>query len=121
MSDFGNYKLVKTKKEHSCMYCGRTIPKGIKAFNYRGLFEGDWQNWYACQFCDREVVPTYGDEYISGDEFTNWFLDSDYYKCPQCENRDYRHHNNWEWISPTKIKVECGNCDNTWEIEIGFE
>lgn len=122
MSDFGDYNLVKTRKDHSCVYCGRTIPKGTKAFNCKGLFEGDWQNWYACQFCDREVVPDYAEpnDYISGDEFNEWFLDQDYFKCKKCENMQYRHHNDWEWISSTKIKVECGDCGNTWEVEIGF-
>jgi len=123
MSDFGNYKIVKTRKEHSCIYCGRKIPIGTEAWNSTGLWEGDWQNWYACKFCNREVVPDYAEqgEPISGDEFNEWFRDTDYMKCKECGNSKTRYRNDWDWISPTRIKVECEDRDNTWEVEIGFE
>jgi hypothetical protein len=43
---------LKTRKDHRCAYCGRTIPKGNKVFNWHGMFEGEFQNSYACHWCD---------------------------------------------------------------------
>ena len=120
MSDFGTYKKVKTRKKHSCIYCNRQIPVGTEAYNDKGMWEGDFQNWYACEFCDREVAPDYAEagEPISGDEFNEWFYDSKFCECHNCKSTPYRH--NWEWIGPTTIEVECGECDNVWKVEIGF-
>ena len=76
MSDFGDYKHVKTKKPHICVYCGRKIPAGKRAWNYKGQYQGDWQNWYSCEYCHDYVEPTCMDEeYINGDEFNEYIRD----------------------------------------------
>lgn len=123
MSDFGEYRYVKIRKPHQCVYCGRTLLIGITARLYKGLFQGDWQNWYACGFCVENVEPSYAEpnEFISGDEFSEWLWDSDHYKCKKCENKMYRHHNSSDWINSTHLKISCGDCDNEWIVEIPFE
>lgn len=120
MSDFGEEKWVKTRKPHSCAYCGRKIPNGTKARNYNGMWEGDWQNWYACEFCVTHVEPDYAErgEYISGDEFQEWFRDNRL-KCPNCGTDTHRHE--WDWIKDdTAIAVECCECEHSWLVEIPF-
>ena len=120
MSDFGSYKHVKTRKPHKCIYCGRVIPVGLKARIFKGMWEGNWQNWYACGFCEKNVEPEYAEtsEGINGDEFSEWFWDSEHFHCNKCENKHGRHCNNWDWIDLTHIKVSCGDCENERIVEI---
>ena len=122
MGNFGDYKYVKTKKVHACIYCGRKIPAGNKMRNYHGLWEGDWQNWYACGFCEKYVEPEYTEhgECISGDEFNDWFYDSDHMICKKCfGNR--RYYAEWDWIDLTHIKITCGDCGHEWVVEIPID
>ena len=121
MSDFGNYKWVKTRKEHSCVYCGRTIPKGTKARNYSGMWDGYWQNWYCCGFCEKYIEPEYAEsgEVISGEEFHEWLNDSDHGSCPKCKENKY---SEWEWEDDNvSIRYTCPTCDNEWVVAIPFE
>lgn len=122
MSDFGNHKWVKTRKTHPCVYCNRTIPTGTKARNYKGRWQGDWQDWYACGFCVENVEPTHteSDEPISGEEFIYWLQDSDHWKCPTCGEHRYNH--DWEWREDdTGVIITCGQCDHEWAVAIPFE
>ena len=123
MGDFGDFKHVKTRKEHQCVFCGRTIPKGTKARNFSGLWEGDWQNWYTCGFCEREVENEYANtgEEISGDEFRYWLEESKHFTCPHSGNNEYRNRNGWGWIDNTHIQLGCGKCKKEWEVEIPIE
>ena len=122
MSDFGNYKYVKTRKIHHCVYCNRAIPIGTMARNFSGIWEGDWQNWYTCGFCEKEVEPNYAEpsDGISGDEFSNWLYESDYVICKKC-NGNRRYSAEWDWIDITHIKVTCGDCWHEWIVEIPIE
>ncbi len=123
MSDFGEYKYVKTRKEHLCIYCGRMIPKGLTVRNYHGMWENDWQNWYACDFCIKFVEPDYVDveEGISGDgiEFNDWFYESGYINCSNCNTLKCVH--DWDWENLTHIKIRCSGCEHTWVVEIPIE
>jgi hypothetical protein len=125
MGNFGEFKYVKTRKQQTCIYCGRKLPAGTNMRNYHGLWEGDWQNWYCCGFCEKNVEPEYttpGEE-IDGDEFSNWFHESNYVICPKCNNQKNRYHNDWDWTDLTHIKVECGDfdCGHEWIIEIPID
>ena len=45
--------VKKTRKSHKCEFCGRTIPAGSpNIYNWAGLYEGDFQNSYACHWCE---------------------------------------------------------------------
>lgn len=119
MSDFGNYSQIKIRKDHKCVYCERTIPKGTSCFNYRGLWQGDWQNWYSCEFCEIHVDPI-SNEPISGDEFINWLTSSSHFKCPNCEKHTSNH--NFKWSKNcTAVDVQCTQCQFEWVVEIPFE
>jgi hypothetical protein len=51
MSDLHNEKVVKTRKEHQCLTCDSTIPKGIKAHYCSGIYDGEFYNYYMSEFC----------------------------------------------------------------------
>lgn len=119
MSDFGNYKQLKTTKPHECVYCRRIIPKGTSCFNYRGMFQGDWQNWYSCEFCEKHVDPVMN-EPISGDELIDWITSSEYFKCPNCGKHTSSHEYEWK-NNDTNVLIECIECEHEWSIEIPFE
>jgi hypothetical protein len=52
MSYFGQMLRVTTRKPHRCEWCGESIPIGIICGNYRGQYDGDWQNWYMHPECE---------------------------------------------------------------------
>ena len=125
MADFGEYKIVKTKKEHQCITCNRKIPKGKKAYNYKGIFEGEWQNWYMCIPCDELGVYEYGEE-INGEEFHDWLIESKHAECPKCKGingtRRYGYHSEYDWDDKDEtIHFECELCGYKWEKFIGFD
>lgn len=45
-------KTVTCKKQHTCIGCGETIPKGDKARYTAGIYEGDFQSHYWCEICE---------------------------------------------------------------------
>ena len=51
MSDFGGSQWVKGRKKHVCAGCGSVIPVGELHFQFKGMWEGDWQNWRAHAEC----------------------------------------------------------------------
>ena len=50
--DFCDSKNVKTRKEHNCAFCGRTILAGSEVFYWGGMYNGEFQSSYACNWCD---------------------------------------------------------------------
>ena len=51
MSDFGELTHHKGRKDHRCIWCGQTIPKGESFAHYKGIWEGNWQNWRMHEEC----------------------------------------------------------------------
>jgi len=51
---FCNTKHIKkTRKPHRCIFCARLIPTGTtNVLNWAGLFDGNFQNSYACNWCE---------------------------------------------------------------------
>ena len=121
MSDFGEMRKVITRKPHSCEYCGRIIPVGSTAHNCRGMWDGEWQNWYACDFCKGDdAISEYTRDPISGDEFNEWMHEQDFAACPKC--KVWRGNIDWEWSKDgMSINFECGDCEIEWNHFIGFE
>lgn len=52
MSDFSNWKKVKTRKTHVCNGCLEVIPIRVTSTYGFGRFEGDLFNIYLCASCD---------------------------------------------------------------------
>lgn len=122
MSDFGEYKLVKTRKPHICVYCRRLIPAKSATYHQSGRFEGDWQNWYACQTCDSLTDDFFEfghDNYIDGDEFNDWAYEQEWHICEECGSRyDVDHEFSADGLV---LEMECTTCGNTWNKFIGFD
>lgn len=53
MADFGEGKTLRTRTKHRCAWCGQGIDAGIPAYHYKGMFEGDWQDWYMHSECEK--------------------------------------------------------------------
>jgi hypothetical protein len=62
-SDFGEGKTVKTRKPHRCAWCYEKIEVGEDAYRYKGMFEGDWQNWHMHPECIKAFRQS-GEEYF---------------------------------------------------------
>ena len=45
MSDFGEGKWVKARKDCRCEWCGQAIKIGDRVYSYKGMWDGEWQNW----------------------------------------------------------------------------
>ena len=56
MSDFGEGITLKTRKTHRCAWCGQSIDARTLAYHYKGMFDGDWQDWYMHQECERSYA-----------------------------------------------------------------
>jgi hypothetical protein len=42
---FGGGDYVKAQKSHSCIWCQTPIQKGETHYQFKGQWEGEWQNW----------------------------------------------------------------------------
>jgi hypothetical protein len=51
VSDFGEGKWIIGRKRHRCDGCFGPIPKGETHYNYRGIWQGEWQNWRMHEEC----------------------------------------------------------------------
>ena len=49
--DFGELTHPMARKQHRCEMCFGPIPKGEKHAQYKGMYDGDWQNWRAHEEC----------------------------------------------------------------------
>jgi len=69
MSDFGDGREIIPRKPHRCEWCFEQINAGEKCYHYKGMFEGDWQNWYMHPECERDcrISDPYGDGFMPGD------------------------------------------------------
>lgn len=58
MSDFGEGRTVKAAKRHQCIWCYEPIVVGEYHYQYKGMWESDWQDWRmhsdCLEACDRE-------------------------------------------------------------------
>lgn len=45
MANFGDSYHVVGRKQHRCVWCYGPIPKGELHWRYKGIYDGDWQDW----------------------------------------------------------------------------
>ncbi len=67
MSDFGGDKVVIGRKRHRCGYCWSPIVKGEAHHNYRGMYDGEWQNWRMHVECFDDYAENGYGEFTSGE------------------------------------------------------
>jgi hypothetical protein len=63
--DFGETTRPTARKEHRCEYCYGPIPKGEQHPQFKGMWEGEWQNWRMHEECYSVYM---GDEPMDGFE-----------------------------------------------------
>lgn len=51
MSDFGETTHKAGRKDHCCHICYGVIPKGEVHYHFKGMWDGDWQDWRAHDEC----------------------------------------------------------------------
>lgn len=51
MIEMLDLKITRTRKEHKCYECRRSIPKGAECERGSGLWEGKFDTWHTCMDC----------------------------------------------------------------------
>lgn len=51
MADFGEIHHVTGRKPHRCEMCFGVIPKGESHAHFKGMWQGEWQNWRMHEEC----------------------------------------------------------------------
>jgi hypothetical protein len=65
MSDFGDGNWIKTRKPHRCEWCGQRIEVGANAYHYKGMYDGEWQDWRMHEECQDDYALN-----CDGEEFS---------------------------------------------------
>lgn len=65
--DFGGGKWVVGRKLHRCTACYALIAKGESHYNYRGMYENEWQNWRMHKECFDAWDADGCEEFMPGD------------------------------------------------------
>ena len=65
--DFGDGAWIVGRKEHRCEGCLGRIPKGEKHFQYKGRYDGVWQNWRLHEECHEDWISNQYEEFMPGD------------------------------------------------------
>ncbi len=124
-SEFNEFRHIKkTRKPQLCIICGRLIPPGHKAHNFVGENDGEFQNWYLCDYCYENILYTAYGEYISNETFDDYFV-SNLPHCPNCDGTDRYwgdcdSHRFTDKSSET-LKCKCSKCKNEYFIKIPFD
>ena len=64
MSDFGDVTTPVAVKDHRCIWCGETVPKGTQYKRFRGRWDGTWQNWGMHDECMSILDADGGGEFV---------------------------------------------------------
>ena len=69
MSDFGHMHIVVGRKPHRCEWCYEAILKGEQHHQFKGMWQGDWQNWRIHNECHEEYAkePEHMDGFMPGE------------------------------------------------------
>lgn len=68
MSDFGDYLRPTARKTYYCEWCGQTIPAGERHHQFKGKWEGEWQNWRMHDECQAAYEAEGAGEFYPGEQ-----------------------------------------------------
>ena len=112
---FWNSREQKARKQHKCIYCGKTIQKGEQYNRESGMFDGEFQDYCLCARC-RWLIDTFetGEEYLS--DIYDTLDNNDLVLCPLCGSRNQRECH----ISRDRqsMECECDDCDEKWVADL---
>ena len=66
-NSFGEPRAVVARKPHRCEWCYEPILKGESHQQFKGMWEGDWQNWRMHQECFDAYEPDDDGGFMSGE------------------------------------------------------
>jgi hypothetical protein len=110
--------IKKSRKPHTCVYCGRKTEPGEPCFQNVGKWQGEFQDWYLCDTChtiytELDLDWSEGISYLDED-MTAAVYDTDTV-CPKCRNREF----DIEISTKTPgIGFECDICGNIWTDDL---
>lgn len=113
MSEFNSRRFInKSRKKYSCVCCEQEIPIGSSYIRFVGKWEGEFQNWAMCDFCDdyrNEFSPDWSDGITPlWDELQeSGQLDS---KCKLCDSDDLEYDYSTH-KDELEISCNCEDCD----------
>ena len=115
---FWNSIERKARKEHKCIYCGKTIEKGETYSRETGTFEGEFNDYCLCLRCLWLINSFASDEEYLADIYETLF-ENDLIICPSCSSTNLREYD----ISNDKMSMncECDNCDEKWVADLSIE
>ncbi len=67
MSDFGDGKWVVGRKDHRCEACLWVIPDKESHYQFKGMYDGEWQNWRMHRECYDAYYADDCGEFMPGD------------------------------------------------------
>lgn len=53
-SDVWDERRVTARKQHTCHECGETIEPGDEYVRIGSLFDGSWETFKICEYCDHD-------------------------------------------------------------------
>ena len=65
--DFGSLVWVTGRKRHRCELCYGRIPRGERHAQFKGMYEGYWQNWRMHEECYNSYDADGEWEFVPGD------------------------------------------------------
>ena len=123
MSDFFETRhYAKTRKNHVCEYCDRLIPAGEPRYAISGKYEGDFQNYSLCPWCEQHIAQIENDN-GSSYEFQRGGLYERVHdmmygeKCPDCGDEDYEICLHTE-RGAARLTCRAGGCRREWELNL---
>ena len=119
MSFWESKDIKKTRKQHTCEYCGTKILIGSSCRNEVGLYEGDFNHYYLCLRCvlfmdmfrdrDNDELGCLHDE----------VMDNDLLDCPKCKGWNK---SEYDWSDDMQsMSLECDNCGHKWMVDLSLE
>lgn len=115
---FWNSIKRKARKEHSCIYCRKTIAKGEEYSRETGTFEGDFNDYCLCLRC-AWLIDTFetDNEYLA--DIWETLFNNDLIPCPSCGSNNLREYDMIE--NKQEMECECDKCNEKWVADLSIE
>lgn len=115
---FWNSREHKARKEHTCIYCNKTIEVGESYSRESGLYEGEFNDYCLCLRC-LWLINNYAreDDYLT--DMRETLFENDLISCPSCGSYSLVEFDEIE--NYQKAECECNHCYHTWVEDISLE
>ena len=112
----GDKFVKRTRKPHTCEFCGRVIDVGESALNCFCVDGSDVHGYYLCGWCMSNMSSvTDEQEFIPGELYEHVLNALDRPKCESCGNDDIDIDLNTKCGN---VILKCNECANIWQIDL---